>query len=185
MQHPVNQLVTRLVVLVLLLAATGSTRAGGVIDLAAYNNALQFSGESIGDRTWIACASDWDGDALLDPAGCAPADSRGGRPGIVDGLRFATGSNASLQWNAAPFGDRFDILRGGVSALPAGDYGACQNARDTDLTDEQFDDADTPLPGASYAYLVRARNAICALAGSWGKTPAGTERNNANPDRCQ
>jgi hypothetical protein len=144
-----------------------------------------FQLDSDGDRRGDACASDWDGDALLDPADCAPADSRGGAPGVVEGLRFATGSKATLQWNAAPFGDRFDITRGDVSALPAGDYGACQNARDTDLTDEQFDDADTPPPGASYAYLVRARNAICALAGSWGKTSAGTERNNANPDRCQ
>ncbi|GAB4226967.1 MAG: hypothetical protein Kow0062_28900 [Acidobacteriota bacterium] len=137
-----------------------------------------------GDGRGDACATDWDGDGVDDAGDCAPATSRGGPPGPVEGLRYSAGSTSEITWQAAAFADRYDVLRGDVAGLASGDYGACRTAEDPDPTDTVFDDPETPPAGTAWTWLVRARNDTCGLAGSWGTTSSGDERTNVNPAGC-
>ncbi|MDQ7006425.1 MAG: VCBS repeat-containing protein [Acidobacteriota bacterium] len=140
--------------------------------------------DSDGDGRGDACQVDWDGDGVTDDDDCAPADPAGGPPGGVAGLAFEAGSESVITWSPAALADRYDVSRGDLASLDGSDYGACRNDDDPDTTDTRFEDASTPAAGAGYFYLVRSRNDLCALAGSWGHTSEGAERANSNPAAC-
>jgi hypothetical protein len=131
-----------------------------------------------------ACSLDWDGDLVPDTTDCAPADVRGGPPGLASDLRFVDSSFSTLEWATAPFADQYQISRGSITGFASGDYGVCRTASDPDPTDTRFEDAEAPEPGAGFSYLVRGFNDVCKLAGSWGTTSASLERVNTNPERC-
>ncbi|MBP7147200.1 MAG: thrombospondin type 3 repeat-containing protein [Acidobacteria bacterium] len=135
-----------------------------------------------GDGRGDACATDWDGDGLDDTADCAPAKAQGGTPQEVPGLHFTTPDD--LAWSPTAFADRYDILRGAPASLAAGDYGACENEHDPEPADTTFVDPETPAAGAGFTYLVRGRNDLCRLAGTYGADSAGDERVNSNPAGC-
>lgn len=137
-----------------------------------------------GDDRGDACQLDWDGDGALDALDCAPTDPLGGTPPEVSGVHFAGGGHELLTWNVAPLADSYDLVRGSVATLPAHDYGACQNGRDPNLADTSFYDIGLPDDGAAFAYLVRARNVRCTVAGTYGAGSSGGERINTNPATC-
>ncbi len=140
--------------------------------------------DSDGDGRGDACQLDWDGDGATDSDDCAPADPAGGPPGGVTGLAFEAGSKSVIIWSPATLADRYDVSRGELASLDGNDYGACRNDDDPDTTDTRFEDPSTPAPETGYFYLVRSRNDLCALAGSWGHTSEGTDRANTNPAAC-
>ncbi|MDQ7008035.1 MAG: thrombospondin type 3 repeat-containing protein [Acidobacteriota bacterium] len=137
-------------------------------------------GNGIGD----ACDGDYDADGQIDEQDCAPADPAGGTPSVVDGVRFAAGSKTTLQWDVAAFSDLYDVSRGALSALGGGDYGSCQNDRDSDLGDTTFEEDEVPVAGEGFFLLIRGRNLTCSSAGSYGNDSAGSERLNTNPSAC-
>ena len=137
-----------------------------------------------GDGRGDACAADWDGDGLDDADDCAVANPRGGRPAAITGVVFAAGSREELVWNAEPLAEVYDISRGDLSRLAAGEYGACRNNDDADRTDTSFIDSEIPSPADGFFYLFRGVDLDCPAVGSWGSDSSGAERENTNPAGC-
>ncbi len=134
--------------------------------------------DGIGDD----CTGDYDGDGQPDGTDCAPTDRHGGVPAEVTGVSLA---GTAVTWYAAPFSDRYDVARGEISGLASGAYGACQTARDENPSDTRFEDADHPLPGAGFFYLVRGKNDRCPINGGWGAGSDGVPRVNQDAAACR
>jgi hypothetical protein len=91
--------------------------------------------------------------ALVLNVGCAT-------PEAETTCRFDTKTN--LAWTTVAGATRYNLYRGALSNLvdvnldhlPDGGYGTCQNARDPNLTDLLFVDADVPAASQGYFYLV-------------------------------
>ena len=115
---------------------------------------------------------DGDGDGVPDVADCAPADPvTWAPPGEATGLGFPAVSDTTLlQWSPPQVSGsatvRFDLVR----STAAGSFGApaCP-VTDTTTTSA----TDPALPGATFFYLVRARN---ACGGNPGTRSDGTPR---------
>jgi hypothetical protein len=137
-----------------------------------------------GDQRGDACQLDWDGDSLNDPDDCAPANALGGAPAEVLNVRFASASKTELMWDAALFGQRYDVTRGDSALLASSNYGACATSSDTVPTDLVFIDATLPPAGEAITYLVSARNTICARSGPFGSGSSGAQRHNTNANAC-
>lgn len=135
-----------------------------------------------GDRVGDTCAGDWDGDGQADARDCAPADADSGTPGEVLSLNLDGRDPTVLTWDEAPFADVYDVARGDLASLALGDAGACISGDDADPTDTTFADPETPLSGAGFIYLVRARDLICPASGTWGSNAAGALR--PDPEGC-
>ncbi len=86
---------------------------------------------------------------------------------------------STLSWEAIDGAASYDAGRGSLSDLGSGSYGACL-ANDVDAL--SVDDADEPLPGRGFFYLVRANVEGCSAA--WGYDSEGRERVNTDPDAC-
>ena len=140
--------------------------------------------DSDGDLVGDACQGDYDGDGQSDAQDCAPGNAAAGTPGQVVGLMLTGGAVTTLNWQATVFADVYDISRGTWLGLGGSDYGACQSDRDSDPTDTTFEDAEMPVVGDGFFYLVRGRNLTCPAAGSWGSDSSGAERVNTNPLGC-
>lgn len=140
--------------------------------------------DSDADERGDACELDWDGDGINDAIDCAIADPRAGSPLPVEGLAFAAPSKSDIIWSPQRVADAFDISRGRLPRTTSTDYGACQTHRDANPSDTLFVDTDSPASGSGFFYLVRARDAGCGGAGSWGQTSAGLPRQNDNPLAC-
>lgn len=136
------------------------------------------------DRRGDACQDDWDGDGVIDAEDCGINDPQVGKPAEVQGLTLLGGPETALTWPATSRADLYDISRGALGAWTQGDFGACQNGRDPNLTDTTFLDPDRPLPGEGFFYLVRARSLGCGGPGSWGRRSNGEERINTNSEGC-
>lgn len=140
--------------------------------------------DSVGNGRGDACRLDWDGDGVPDAEDCAPSNAKAGRPPEITGVRFVSTTVTTLTWDAQSVTDTYDVSRGDLPLLGAGDYGTCQNARDANRADTTFADGDRPGTGRGFFYLVRGRDEGCGGVGSWGRTSAGQERVNTNPLRC-
>jgi hypothetical protein len=95
-----------------------------------------------------------------------------GAPDEVTGLQLGPGTSA-ISWAAvsgAVLGTVYDALRGLVSTLPV-DGGASETCLATGIDATSLTDATTPNAGASYWYLVRARDA-CGT-GTYGYVVTG------------
>jgi hypothetical protein len=136
------------------------------------------------DARGDACASDWDGDGIIDAQDCASADAEGGTPGEVRQLSFEPSSKSRLVWAATAFGSRYDVTRLVLSAMGPGSYGDCQTDRDPEPTNTSFDDTEPAPMGDGFGYLVRARNDVCGIVGGWGTTSSGTVRVNNTGMNC-
>ena len=64
------------------------------------------------------------------------------------------------------------VIRGALSGVPVGDYGACLASG---LTGLSFDDAAPPAPGDPFAYIILGGNPECG-DGTLGYDSAGAER---------
>jgi aminopeptidase N len=122
-----------------------------------------------------ACDADDDNDLLDDAADCAPTDATAGQPAEVGGVALielaATGTR--LSWPPAPRADAYDVSRGLVAALAAGDWGACAAPLLPALT---WDDAARPAPGGSFFYVVRGHDDGCGGGGPSGSSSDGAAR---------
>jgi hypothetical protein len=118
-----------------------------------------------------------DGTACDDANPCTASDSC--TAGICDGSAVATPAEvdagvevaeragaALITWNLAAGATSSDLLRGLVRALPIGPGGDDEICF-PDLAATSSTDADVPLAGDAFWYLVRGRN-VCAGAGSYG-----------------
>ena len=139
----------------------------------AVANATQtdFDGDLAGD----ACDPDDDNDALADVADCAPFDANQGAAGEV-GLLSVEGSQ--LAWTPAARAETHDIQRGTLSGLALGDYGSCLVSQTAATT---YADADLPVEGDGFFYLVRGHDAGCGGGGTLGTDSQGTPRPAACP----
>jgi hypothetical protein len=167
-------------------AALGGIDADGVIDLAEAtfcSSSYFLTDPCTGEVTWIR------GDySLLVDLGqflCEYASVSGPDIGVecvvvgiesfelgtppclvqVPGLRlsFDSGGNLKLQWKALACVDGYDVIRGSLSELSAGDLGSvsCVAENVTAPQKSLAGDPD-PLPGEGFIYLVRA------VGGEWG-----------------
>src|SRR5262249_8415509 len=93
-------------------------------------------------------------------------------PREVGGLRF-TGAT-TLQWNADPSADRYEVYR--ATSLP-GTFGTCFAS---DLAAPTATEASTPSSGSTYFYMVTERNRL-REEGTKGLTSSGAERSNSSP----
>jgi len=119
---------------------------------------------------------DRDCDAAPDATDCAPADPTAFALPEVDGVRFT--DDTSLSWSSAiPYagsGTVHDIVRGSLAELPVGG-GASESCLLTGSPGASATESSSPVGGAGFWFLVRARNA-CG-AGSYGTTSAAVPRN--------
>ncbi len=133
------------------------------------------------------CAFDWDGDGIADSLDCNVRDPAAGRPPEIRSVSLTHDrilGLTTIRWQRPRSADRFDISRGTTDRLPLGDYGACRNGLDPDLSDNEFIDAGNPVSGSSYFFLIRGVDTGCGGAGSWGTTSSGASRVNTNPAAC-
>ncbi len=91
-------------------------------------------------------------------------------------IRFST--KTTLTWLPVAGATRYNVYRGDVAALGTS-YGTCQNARDPNLTDTTFVDADVPTPpGRGFQYLV---SYLAGTEKGLGRRSNGTPRTVASP----
>ena len=85
----------------------------------------------------------------------------------------AAADKVTYNWPAATFATRYDVVRGGLSALPVGPSGG-DEACFADLAGPSVSDATLPAVGSGFWYLSRGENA-CGI-GSYGQQSNGTPR---------
>jgi hypothetical protein len=104
---------------------------------------------------------------LLPPEEVAP-------PGAVSPLLFLTAE--SLDWGDLQGVSSYNLYRGSLASLAAGDYGSCAASG---LTESETTDGLSPASGAGWSYLVTGENA--AGEGSLGSDSSGAPRPNGQP----
>ncbi len=158
----------------------GVTQLADNCPLVANASQVDTDGDLLGD----ACQGDYDGDGQLDESDCAPSDASGGTPETVAGVAWESGSTETLLWQSAAFAQSYELTRGLMSQIDTGAYGPCITDRDPDTSDTRFTDTERPASGDGFTYLVRGHNGVCDVAGSWGSTSTGSERENTDPAAC-
>ena len=127
---------------------------------------------------------DTDVDGEGDACDCQPLDSTDRRPREISVFTVgksgvAPDATAYLNWYSVEAGDRYALTRGDLASLSSSDFGACL----AEGVLFSYADADLPLPGHGFFYLVAAQNFGCGF-GSWGKGSNEQERVNGNPAAC-
>lgn len=158
----------------------GITQLADNCPLVANGSQLDSDNDGRGD----ACSLDWDGDGQLDTDDCAPNRSADGIPGEVTGVMLALGSPTQISWSATQFANRYDISRGALPGISSSNLGSCQNGNDPNRSDTFFTDPQIPQSGTGFFYLIRAVNARCQVAGTYGRSSSGATRVNSNPAGC-
>jgi len=116
---------------------------------AATNSTIESTGAAARSPGWIAQPA-----AATSAAACAATPGEVSPPGAAEPLRFDDG--VSLSWESAAMNcaETFNLYRGGLAALPAGDHGTCLSSG---LSSPAADDLDVPSsPGEGFVYLVTA-----------------------------
>ena len=93
-------------------------------------------------------------------------------PPETAGMRWEANKRV-INWNPAPFAERYDVVRGGLRFFPVGPGGG-EEACFGDLSNPNADDQTVPGTGNGFWYLSRARN-DCGV-GTWGTTRTGVPR---------
>lgn len=65
----------------------------------------------------------------------------------------------TLTWDAEPSAVEYHVYRDDLGNLSYGRFGECADSLDTNRTDTTLTDAEEPLPGQGFIYLVTAREA--------------------------
>jgi hypothetical protein len=145
--------------------------AGGVPSGGAHPSSHDFRitlatiGDELSSRTAVSASFRSDGGFA---SGYPP-------PGEVDGLAFITPS--ALVWNGERSGSVFDVYRGTLAKLGAGDAGSCIAGG---LPSASASDPAVPLAGRGFSYLVAVRNRL-GEEGTKGRRSDGRERPNSAP----
>jgi hypothetical protein len=98
-------------------------------------------------------------------------------PQAVDNLLWTT--KTRLTWDAEPNATEYHVYRDAFTTLGYDHFGTCRDDLDSNRTDEQLDDFDTPAPGAGFFYLITAKDPFGA-EGSAGDATC-TERSLFQP----
>ena len=125
--------------------------------------------------------ADGDGDGAGDACDCAPADPGSSRLGEVTALVADSSAPgvARLGWASVPGAATYQVTRGTLSMLAAGQYGACAAEG---VADSFWDDAALPTEGSGFTYLVQGI-AACGTS-SLGSGASAQERINSDPAAC-
>jgi hypothetical protein len=150
----------------------GHTQLADVCPLVS--DPLQIASDA--DGRGDACLLDWDGDGVADTSDCKSNSARQGRPPEIAEVRVLTGTPTIVTWNGLAVADRYEIYRGLTRDLPGGEYGLCQNARDSNISDTEFREPELPASGTSYFFLVRGVDAGCGGNGTLGASSSGVPR---------
>ena len=119
---------------------------------------------------------DGDADGEGDLCDCAPGDPNVRRPAATT-LNW---NGSTLTWAALTGADRYQVTRGKLENLAAGDLGGCSADNVVGLSLLSVDD---PAPGIIWTYLVRGVSDSCG-PGTLGASSHRGERVNANPAGC-
>ncbi len=125
--------------------------------------------------------TDADGDEQGDVCDCAPSDPL--VQSASDPIIYSTAKNGDVtvfQWRGWPGGLTYDVFRGSVSELPPGILATCMASG---LNAARFDEAEAPLPGDAYFYLIRGSNPDCG-PGPIGYDSFGNERDDTALGAC-
>ena len=133
--------------------------------------------------SWLAGAGEYDdhdgdGFARLDIGACE-LENATLVPGDVSGLLWV--DKDTLQWNAEPSAGEYHVYRDDLSALGYDRFGSCRDDLDEATgvrTDKELLDAEPPLPGAGWLFIVSAEAA--AEEGTLGFGSCA-ERSDFNP----
>jgi hypothetical protein len=90
-------------------------------------------------------------------------------------------STAELSWNAVSGADVYSVMRGVLTVIGPGQYGACLAEG---LQGNTHQDPDPVASGTGFFYLVQAQSAECGL-GSLGFASSEQHRSNTDPGACQ
>jgi hypothetical protein len=125
---------------------------------------------------------DTDADGAGDACDCQTTDPTDREPPIVEGLTAGRGASDStmLSWPEATGADVYSVSRVDLSTLAAGDYGGCLIEGVIGTT---YDDAEVPLAGEGFAYIVQGQSFDCGLGGM-GHDSAEIARVNGDPAAC-
>jgi hypothetical protein len=131
---------------------------------------------------WNGDQMDADADGAGDSCDCAPADQTARPPAEVTNMTAEkpVAGTMRLLWPAAEGADAHAVSRAMISLLSTNEFGQCVEAS---LTQNSFDDAQTPPPGDGFAYLVQGVNAVCG-SGTLGPGFGDAERSNLDPQAC-
>ena len=136
------------------------------------SNPLQSDND--GDANGDACDEDDDNDLLADGLDCAPLDGEQGEPEEVTSVVVygPAGQATELSWDPAPRADLYDVIRGTLGSLSSGP-GSCHAPGEAGLT---FVDAELPVAGDGFAYLIRGYDIGCGGGGTLGVDSSGEPR---------
>jgi hypothetical protein len=119
--------------------------------------------DGIGDRCdrcpFLPDTAQLDGDAdgagdVCDPAPADPARAVPSEAITLTGTNNRLTGVSRLQWTAEARSSRYELYRGTAAMVAARFYGTCQNGRDPNPLDRQFDESELPASGTAYFYLV-------------------------------
>jgi hypothetical protein len=92
--------------------------------------------------------------------------------GTLSGLTVSAAS--VISWSVAPSATAYHVYRSTIGGIRTGDFGACQDARDPNLTDTSFTEPAVPPSGTGFTFL--ATFSVNGAESSLGKTTAGVAR---------
>jgi len=133
---------------------------------------------------------DHDGDGLARAdAGAYERSNPALSPPTAEGLSWTSGSTQS--WIAEPTATRYHIYRDDLNALSYASFGSCRDDLDADPTDTVLIDAEEPLPGAAFFYVITVEDAVpeesslglgrCAERSNFAACPVAAPAANASP----
>jgi len=126
--------------------------------------------------------TDMDADGRGDACDCEPSDPNDSTPSAVSSLTVDLDPSnvALLTWEAIPGSDVYAVHRGLLSTLAPDTFGSCLGQ---DLLGTTIEDAEMPVAGDGFFYLVQPQNLDCGF-GSLGYGSSEVERQNLSAGAC-
>ena len=124
---------------------------------------------------------DTDLDGAGDACDCSPQNPAERPSAVITTLTLQkAGADTQLDWLPVAGSDRYRVIRGPLSGLAQGSFGACLQ---DDLVAPTFVDSADPAPGESLVYQVQGVNLVCG-PGSLGFNSFEIERRDPAIGAC-